>query len=189
MTTFLRACGLVLLMLAVGSTGSAGRADDEKKKADDEPKEESVVDYDSKTHGALQVKSVSEKPVDYFDVLKNGKRAFSGNPKLLNGTLKLEPGTYVVDVNKTQRTVTIEAGKKTILQTGELVVVGKPETAYWYPMQGKERRLVANPPILNRARALFAGTYTVFVHTSVTVDDTDLGKAEVKAGKKTELKH
>src|SRR5439155_15007054 len=166
---------------------SAGRlsAKMDKKKPAEAPKEDSVVAYDSKTHGALQVKSVGAKPVDFFDVLQNGKRAFAGNPKLLNSTLELAPGAYVVDVNRTQRKVTIEVGKKTILWTGELVVKGKPAGAYWWPMQGKKRMLVSNPPVINKARALFPGTYTVFVHVSVDTDNKNLGKAEVTAGRKT----
>jgi hypothetical protein len=94
-----------------------------------------------------------------------------------------------VDVNRTQQNVQIEAGKTTIVQTGELVVEGEPETAYWWPMQGTERRLASNPPLLNRPRALFPGTYTVFVHTSVTVPNRNLGEAVVEAGKTTALRH
>ena len=56
--------------------------------------------------------SVSEMPVDWFDVLQNGKRPYSGSPRLLNSTLELAPGTYMVEVNRTKRKVTIEAGKK-----------------------------------------------------------------------------
>ncbi len=176
-------------MLLTIAAGRAALAAEPKEKPTEAPKEESVVAYDSKTHGALQVKSVGDKPVDWFDVLQNGKRAIDGNPRLLNSTVELPPGTYVVDVNRTQRKVTIEAGKKTILLTGELVVEGQPAGAYWYPMQAKERKLAANPPILNSPRALFAGTYTVFVHVSVTERDKNLGPAEVKPGKKTVLKH
>lgn len=182
-------CLLLELMLLTIAAGHAARAGQDKEKPAEAPKEESVVAYDSKTHGALEVKSVGAKPVDWFDVLQNGKRAFAGNPRLLNNTLELAPGAYVVDVNRTQRKVTIDAGKKTILWTGDLVVEGQPPSDYWYPMQGKERRLASNPPLLNRARALFPGTYTVFVHVSVGMDDKNLGQAEVKAGGKTVLKH
>lgn len=149
---------------------------------------EGVVAYESETKGAVQVNSVSTNPVDYFDVLRDGERAFAGNPRLL-GAAEVPPGTYVVDVNRTRRSVTVEAGHKAILWTGDLVVRGEPETAYWYPVQGEERTLSANPPLLNKARALFPGTYTVFVHTSVAVPDHDLGAAEVVAGKTTVLEH
>src|SRR5262245_28092431 len=108
--------GLMLALLA--SQSRLAGQDKDKDKPADAPKEESDVPYDSKTHGALQVKSVSDKPTDWFDVLQNGKRAYSGNPKLLNSTVELAPGTYDVDVNRTRRKVTIDAGKKTILQTG-----------------------------------------------------------------------
>lgn len=150
---------------------------------------ESVVAYESETHGAVQVDSVSDNPVDYFDVLRDGERAFDGNPRLLGNSVELAPGTYVVDVNRTQRTVTVEAGRKIVLRTGDLIVRGQPESAYWYPLQGEVQTLSANPPLLNRARALFPGTYTVLVHTSVTVPDHDLGAVEVVAGRTTVLEH
>lgn len=150
---------------------------------------EGMVAYENDTNGAVQVNSVSANPVDYFDVLKDGERAFAGNPRLLGGAVEVPPGTYVVDVNRTQRSVTVEAGRKTILWTGDLVVRGEPESAYWYPMQGQERTLSANPALLNKARALFPGTYTVFVHTSVAVPDRNLGAAEVEAGETTVLEH
>jgi hypothetical protein len=56
-------------------------------------------------------------------------------------------------------------------------------------MQGSERRLTSNPPLLNRPRALFPGIYTVFVHESVTMPDKNLGQAEVKAGDRTALEY
>jgi len=185
MTTFLRAVTLLLATLLAGSVG--GAADDKKK--EEEPKEQAVVEFRSKTHGAVEVRGVSEKPVDYFDILKDGKRAFAGNPKLLGNSVDLAPGEYVVEVNRTKRTVTVEAGKKIVFQTGEIVVEGKPETAFWYPLDGKERRLAGNPPLLNRARAFFPGKYTVLVHVGVGMEDANLGTAEVKPGMKTVLKH
>ncbi len=151
------------------------------------PGEDTVVAYDHAARGALEVKSINASPVDWYDVLRDGMRAFDGNPRMLNTTVELAPGTYVVDVNRTQREVTIEPGRKAILWTGELVVEGEPSHAFWYPMQGSERRLSSNPALLNRARALFPGTYTVFVYESVTTGDQRLGDAEVKAGQKTAL--
>ncbi len=202
MRTPVAALGVTLLMIAscageraaeqVAAEPAAEQvaAEPAAEQASEALAEESVVAYDSSTLGALQVDAVSESPVDFFDVLDvDGARAINGNPKLLGGTLELAPGTYVVDVNRTQRTVQIEAGKKTILQTGELVVEGEPESAYWWPMQGTERRLSSNPALLNRPRALFPGTYTVFVHTSVTVADRNLGEAVVEAGRTTSLRH
>lgn len=176
-----------LLLFSLLVSAAAIVAQDKKK--DEEPKEQIVVEYASKTHGAVEVKGVSEKPVDYFDVLKGGKRAFAGNPKLLGNSIDLAPGEYVVEVNRTKRTVTVEAGKKIVLQTGEIVVEGKPAGAYWYPLEGKERRLAGNPPVLNRARAFFPGKYTVLVHVGVGMEDANLGTAEVKPGMKTVLKH
>ena len=187
MRAYVPAFGLMLLAMAAGQVALSGG---DKKKPAEAPKEESVVAYDSKTKGALQVKVDSKDPVDSFDILQDGKRALKGNPKLLNGTVELAPGAYVVDVNRTQREVTIEAGKKTILWTGELVVEGKPSTMSWYAMKGKVKLTSTGvEPLLNRASPLFPGTYTVFVDTSLTGQDKSLGQAEVKAGRKTVLKH
>lgn len=178
--------GLMLMTLVAGQVALGG-PDKDKPAA---TSKDSVVAYDSKTKGALQVKVDQKDPVDSFDVLQDGKRIGNGNPKLLNGTVELAPGAYVVDVNRTQRKVTIEAGKKTILWAGELVVEGKPSTMAWYAMQGKVKLTSSGvEPLLNRASPLFPGTYTVFVDTSLTGKDKSLGQAEVKAGRKTVLKH
>jgi hypothetical protein len=172
----------VLGLALVAGLGMA--ADKEKEKG--APAEESVVAYESKTKGAVQVRSVAPGPVHWFDVFKDDKRAISGNPPLLDSTIELEPGTYELDVNRTRRKVTIEAGKKTVVWTGELVVEGKG--ASWYvPWQGKDRKLVSAPPTLGRAIPLFAGTYRVTVH--VGTEDKEIGEAKVVAGKKTTLKY
>ncbi len=208
MRTSIPALGILLLTIAAGCGGgeeppaeqaaAVGEAPEAAETAEAvetaetaEPVEaESVVAYDSETHGAVEVDSVSDSPVDWFDVLdQDGHRAFAGNPLLLGNSVELPPGTYVVDVNRTQRTITVEAGKKIVLRTGDLIVRGQPESAFWYPLQGEVQTLTANPPLLNRARALFPGTYTVRVHTSVGVADRDLGAAEVTAGRTTVLEH
>jgi len=124
--------GLLALLFVAGHIVRAG---DDKEKSADPPKEVNVVAYDSKTQGALQVKVANDKTGDWSDVLKDDKRAISGNPPLLGSTVELAPGAYVVEVNRTRRKVTIETGKKTILWTGELVVEGKG--ADWcIPYQG-----------------------------------------------------
>ena len=172
------------VLVFVLAAGWAVSADKEKEK--DPPAEASVVAYESKTKGAVQVRSVDPEPVHWFDVFKDGKRALSGNPPLLDSTVELDPGTYEVDVNRTRRKVTIEAGKKTVLWTGELVVEGKG--ASWYtPWQGKDQKIISNPPALGRATPLFAGTYRVTVH--VGNEDKALGETKVVAGKKTTLKY
>src|SRR5439155_1260197 len=99
-------------MLLTFAVVHVARAGGDKEKSNEAPKEESTVAHDSKTRGALQVKSVGARPSDWFDVLQNGKRAIPGNPTLLNGTVELAPGTYIVEVNRTQRKVTIAVGKK-----------------------------------------------------------------------------
>jgi hypothetical protein len=181
MRRFTSLAGL-LLLAALGTAADKDKADP--------PKEVSSVPHDSKTHGAVQVRSVNPRPVDWFIVLKGDKQVDLGNPPLLDSTVELAPGKYTVEVNKTRREVTIEAGKKTVVWTGELVVEGKG--ASWYtPYQGKDKKLVSNPPVLNRPTPLFAGTYTVTVEVSTAKgpEEKKLGDAEVKPGKKTVLKY
>ena len=149
--------------------------------------EHSVVPYERTDVGALEVRTVGSDPAEWFDVLQNGKRAIQGNPPLLNSSIELPPGTYVVDVNRTQRPVTIEGGRKSILWTGDLVVQGEPSHAYWYPVQGDRRMVTSNPPLFNRSVALFPGTYTVFAFVTVDRGNERLGEAEVRAGRTTEL--
>jgi len=174
------------LMLLAFAAGHAALGGGDKDKPADAPKEESVVPYDGKTRGALQVNTVSEKTGEWFDVLQNGKRAFAGATPKLNTTIELAPGTYVVSVNRTERKVTIEVGKKTVLWTGELVVEGAKGSGDFYaPFQGKERKLANVQPVVNIPTALFAGKYTVKLFAGKT---RDLGEVEVKAGKRTVLK-
>lgn len=151
------------------------------------PKEQSVEAYDSATHGAVQVIVNDENPTDSFDVFRGGKRV-EGATTLLNGTLQLPPGEYVIDVNKTRRTVRVEAGKKWVLSAGQLKVTGEPKATAWYAVDGEVKLTSSGvEPLLNKALPLFAGTYEVFVDTSLTGKDQSLGKAEVKAGQTTVL--
>lgn len=175
--------GVVALLAAVGAGPLPGR---EKEK--EPPKELSVEAYDSATHGAVQVVVGDTTPTDSFDVLQNGKRV-AGAPKLLNATLKLPAGEYTIAVNNTRRKVTIEVGKKCVLWTGQLKVEGEPKTTAWYAMDGAVKLTSSGvEPLLNKALPLFAGTYEVFVDTSLTGKDQSLGKAEVKVGRTTVLK-
>jgi hypothetical protein len=175
------AVGLVLLAFAANHAAFGGG---EKAKPADARKEESAVPYDSKALGALQVKAVSEKTPEWFDVLQNGKRAVAGAPPTLNSTVELAPGVYVVRVNRTERKVSIEVGKKTILLTGEVLVKGNGGT--WSPWQGKERKLATAEPRVNDSLSLFAGKYTVKVFV-FGQDTKELGPVEVKAGQRIEV--
>jgi hypothetical protein len=174
---------------AASGEGSAPAATLAESAPAEVPGQDREVPYESTTHGALQVMSVRDDPTDWFDVFQGGERAFDGNPRLLGSTLELLPGTYDVDVNRTRRQVTIAAGRRTIVWTGELRVEGEPSGAYWYPMQGSEQMLSSNPSTLGSSRDFFPGTYTVFVHVSVGVPDANLGEAEVRAGQTTLLRH
>jgi hypothetical protein len=184
MNRFSFAIGCLLVTFAAGHSADEGDKDQPAEAA----KEESTIPYNSKTHGALQVKSIQEKPNDWFSVLQKGKQMVSGKPRL-NSTVELAPGAYVVSVNRTERKVTIEAGKKTILLTGELIVEAKEGTPGWYiPQQGKEAKVADAPPVLNSPIDLFVGTYTVFYRKSGITNPEKLGEAQIEAGRKTVLK-
>ena len=179
---------MVCVMLGLCNAGSDVRGDD-KKEAKDAPKEETVSDYKSTTHGALQVKAVSDQTGNWFNVYKNDKQLTPPGDKLLNNTVELPPGDYMVRVNKSQRKVTIQAGKQLTLLTGELVVEAKKGTSGWYtPYQGKDAMLTSSPPLLNTPIALFAAKYTVEYTKNGITPAQDMGVAEVKAGEKTVLK-
>ena len=177
--------GTVLLAFAIAQVGLAGGPQD---KSAENPKEQTVEGYDSKTRGALQVKAVRKDCSDWFRVEKDGT-GLGGVPPTLNTTVELAPGAYVVFVNGTQRKVTVAAGKKTVLLAGELFVEAKKGTGGWYtPYEGKEARLSSSPPLVNTPISLFAGKYTVVWSKGGVGRHQDLGEAEVKPGKRTVLK-
>ena len=81
--------------------------------------------------------------------------------------------------------MTVKVGTKVVLETGTLVVEGKGAD-WWTPYEGKERRVVSNPPILGSAIALFPGTYSI--HLRVDNKDVTLtDNAKVEAARKTTL--
>ena len=176
----------VIFWVLICSTVLGG---DDPKKAKDVPKEEEVSDYNSTTSGALEVKSVSDKPVDWFAVYQNKKQLSPPGNTRLNSTVELAPGTYVIRVNKTERKVTIPAGKKVTLLTGDLVVEAPKGTPGWFiPHRGKQVVLARNPSLLNNPVALFAGKYAVTYKEGGVSPEEKLGDAEVRPGRKTVLK-
>ena len=184
----MRICHLTAGVIFWALTGTAvlGGVDDPKK---DAPKEEEVSDYKSTTNGALEVKSVSDKPADWFAVVQDKKQLSPPGNRRLNSTVELAPGTYVVRVNKTERKVTIEAGKKVTLLTGDLVVEAPRGTPGWFtPYRGKQVMLARNPPTMNNPVALFAGKYAVTYREGGVSPEEKLGDAEVRPGRKTVLK-
>jgi hypothetical protein len=167
-------------------TGS--HRDQSLAKKNEPPKELSVEDYDSKTRGALQVKAVRPSVGDCFIVEKGGK-GIGGVPPVLNSTVELDPGEYVVSVNRTSRKVTIEAGKKAILRAGEVVVEGKEGAGGWYNItEGKEGRGPTVPPGVGGAVSLFAGRYNVIWSEGAVGRREDFGEVEVKVGERTTLR-
>ena len=175
----LRTLALIALLAASSCAGGEGSGS-----AD----ETSVAEHASETHGAIQVASAGPTTGDWFDVFQNGTRAISGNPPLLGSTIELLPGIYQVRVNKTERTITVEAGRVTILHTGALMVEGEPQGAMWFPIQDGEQKLVSNPPILNTEVALFAGRYDVIVYEGVGSGWDTLEVAEVLPGRLTTVR-
>ena len=178
------------LLLAAGCKSRSSPADAAGGNGDGAAgaaRSDSVAAYESTSNGALQVMSVSN-PVHWFEVYRDSTRVLSGNPPLLNSTVELAPGDYAVDVNRTRRPVTIVAGRKTILWTGELVVAGGGTSDFWYPVQNGERRVISNPPLVGAPVPLFPGSYTALVQGSVTMPMDTLGPAEVTAGQTTTLR-
>lgn len=178
---------LLPLSLAVCQEPADNSENTEKEK---EPLPEiSVVAYDSQTHGAIEVQSMLDDPSDWFQVVQGEKSAISGVPPLLNNTVKVLPGEYEVIVNDTRRTVTVAAGEKTVLLTGELVVEGEHKSAFWFPAHDDDEKLAGVQPLFNKSRPLFAGTYRVYAVIHSSDGAIDLGSAEVKPGEKTVVKH
>ena len=136
MKMWIPAFAVLLVVIASGQVRLAGQ---DKKEPAKDPKEESIEVYDSKTKGALSVKVDQKDPTDSFDVLQDGKRSRSKTTLRSSSTAHSSclPECMSWTLNKTQRKVTIEAGKKTIFWTGELVVEGKPETMAWYAHAGQ----------------------------------------------------
>lgn len=179
------ALGILLLAAALGGGPAPGQ---EPAAPAPPPPEEASEAYPSRDHGAIRVRVDNPATADSFDVLRDGKRV-RGAPKLLNGTLEVPPGLYLVDVNRTRRRVTVEAGRKVVLWAGELVVEGQPRTTAWYAMGGKDKLTSSGvEPLLNRPLALLPGTYAVFVDTSLTGADQALGDARVTAGRRLVLR-
>jgi hypothetical protein len=173
--------GAFALSVAVAAGSQDARPTPERPAA--APPEETSAPYASANHGALRVKGDTG---DWFLITQGGKPAGQSTPPRLNDAVELAPGTYEVAVNKTKRSVTVRAGKETVLQTGTLVVEGRG--ADWYsPYEGKEQRVTDAPPTLNKPIALFAGTYSVLLR----VGDRDVkltDSAKVVAGQRTVLK-
>jgi hypothetical protein len=142
----------------------------------------SVEPYDSQSQGAIMVTSASPRPVHWFQVLQDGS-ALPGNPPLLGSSVEVLPGTYVVRLNGTEREVTIEAGRRTIVRSGDLLVEG--DGAMWWPVQGGDRKVASNPPILGSFVALFAGDYQVIVYEGVGSTEDTIGVAQVLPGRVT----
>lgn len=116
-------------------------------------------DHPNLSKGALQVTGDTQ---DILLISKDGKR-LPGNPPLLKETIELDPGSYLVDLNKTTRNVTLQAGKKVILRSGSIVVT-KKDAGFWFPKQGEVNRFNSNPPASGSALSLFPGVYDVYVN-------------------------
>jgi hypothetical protein len=155
-------------------------ADDEK-----ETPEKTVEVYDNKTRGAIQVNGDTK---DWFEVYR-GEKAVAFPYPLLGKTAEVEPGEYEVQVNRSSRKVTVEAGKKVVLQTGTLELAGK-DGLYWYPVVGGKRMVGTNrnPPSPGAKLALFPGTYAVDLNLNLRKVVRVTESAKVEVGKTTTVK-
>ena len=169
------------LVVSLAAAWAAGQA---PKPPAEQPKEEAIEPFDSRTTGAVQVNGDTK---DWFEVLKYTKRAHSGAPPLLNNMVELSPGEYDVAVNKSSRRVKVEKGKKLVLFTGTLVVEGQ-KANFYAPYQGTERKVSANPRKLNTPMALLPGTYRVELNVEVNRQVVLADEVKVVAGKRTVLK-
>jgi hypothetical protein len=118
-----------------------------------------TADHANPGKGALEVTGDTR---DMLLISKDGKR-LPGNPPLLKETIELDPGDYLVDLNKTTRNVKIRAGKKLILRSGSIVVT-KKDAGFWFPKKGGENLYATNPPASGAALSLFPGVYDVYVN-------------------------
>jgi hypothetical protein len=166
-------------LIVVALSAPAGLIADDKKDKDKGPAEMSVEAYDSKTKGAIQVNG--EKS-DWFDVRK-GEKSLAFPYPLLGKVAEVEPGEYEVWVNKVVRKVKVEAGKKTVLETGSIHVEGK-SGLYWYPLVGKDEAIGPNRlrPGLNQSISLFPGVYAVEVNLNLRTTQKLTDKAVVEPG-------
>jgi hypothetical protein len=176
----------VLCVPAIGSEAPSSQTEKPKQvaasgDATSEVRELVVTAYDKANAGALQVKGETR---DWFITQQNGKQVGPTVPPVLNSVIELPPGSYDVFVNKTKRKIKIEAGQKTVLTTGTLVLKGRGN--YYAPYEGKEARFVGAQPRVNSPIGLFAGTYTVIVQVGVTSEKLPQA-AKVVAGKTTTL--
>jgi hypothetical protein len=179
MRPLIHCSALLALMFAASRVAAQAPAP-----AGDQPKEESVEPFDSRTTGAVELKGDTK---DWYEVLKDGKRAYSGAPPLLNNMVELSPGEYEVAINKTTRPIKIEKGKKLVLLTGALVVEGR-KANFYAPYQGTERKVSANPRKLNTPMSLLPDTYRVELNVDVNRQVVLSDGVKVVAGKKTVLK-
>lgn len=142
-----------------------------------------VEPWDSAAAGAISVLGGTN---DWFDVTRDGTRATPGAPPLLNATVEVPPGTYQVQVNRSERTVSVAAGEKSVLRTGTLVVEGT-EANFWAPYRGEERLVASNPPTLNSPLALFPGTYRVELNVEQSRQVVLAESVAVRPGQTTRL--
>jgi hypothetical protein len=147
------------LVLVAAAALSAGCGDSAAPEGAAVP-EMATTDHPNAKLGALQVTGDTR---DFVLITSKAGKAYGGNPPLLGETIELEPGEYVVDLNKTTRTVTLGAGKKVVLASGS-VLVTKKGAGFWFPMQGDENRYATNPPNSGAAISLFPGTFDIYVN-------------------------
>ena len=126
-------------------------------------------------HGLLQVEGSTS--AYYYVIDDTGKQA---GYQLLNETLSLEPGRYLVKVNNSAHAVEVASGRFLQCSTGTLIVSGKTSENY-HVMDTVGQQLGSQ--VLSRPMSFFAGTFLVNVNsTEVPVDIRIKELTEIRTG-------
>lgn len=108
--------------------------------------------------GALVVSGTGNDLYEVYD--SEGKRKLSFTKT--NSVTELLPGTYVLSLQRVQRKLEIQPGKKTVIESGALAVEGNTEGLYYvYDETGKNRLDFRGT---NRAIELLPGKYVVTIN-------------------------
>ena len=122
--------------------------------------------------GLLSVNGAGEDLFYVFD--STGKKKYDF--RKTNGKIEMFPGTYMVFLNNVGRTVTVKAGKETVLATGILSVEGPEKKLYYvYDSTGKKQ---LDFRMTEREIELFPDDYLIMLNQNKAT-------GEVRADEKT----
>jgi hypothetical protein len=114
--------------------------------------------YEAYNHATKGAVVVAGTRTDWYKVLDAaGEKVLSGEPT--NDETELLPGTYLVDLHGVRQTVTVQAGRKTVVEAGSVVVSGTG--ADWYKVyEATGEKVLADKPTKSETE-LLPGTYVV----------------------------